>query len=528
MTTSRFAALLAAIAAVLVSTRAGAATDEEILDAGAATSPAGQPPRDPAACDAHPEQVLVRFKDEATPPLRAAAHLAAGAIETLHEYRHVSGLVLVRVKSGLAAAAVAIYNADPSVRYAERDALLRPTVIPNDPFYGVLWGLHNTGQGGGVPDADIDAPEAWSTWTGDSNFVVAVLDTGIALSHPDLAANIWSNPGEILDNRDNDGNGYVDDLHGLDTINDDSNPEDDMGHGTHCAGTIGARGGNGIGVVGVNWQCRLAAIKFIGPNSFCPLGGGLLSDCVQAMEYVIDEDIKVSSNSYGCTGSLPQSLYDVIAVSQSIGHIFVAAAGNNASNNDATPFWPSSFNLSNVISVAATDSSDQLASFSNHGSSTVDLGAPGVGVLSTWLAGGYAYSNGTSMACPHVAGVVALVWSRAPQLSWQEVRDVVLDTARPIPALAGKTVTGGVVNAKDALAAACVPPSPGDIWVDFAFNGAECGSSANPFDSLAEAVAVVGSGGTISIKPGSTNETASGINKPLTLKAVGGTVTIGQ
>ncbi len=485
-------------------------------------------PLDDADCDAHPEHVLVRFQQDATPQSRAAAHASAGALQVLREYRHVPGLALVRVRPGAVAAAIAAYEREERVLYAEPDVRLRSSLTPNDPGYPQLWGMHNTGQGGGTPDADIDAPQAWNTWTGDQEFVIAVLDTGIQFTHPDLAANIWNNPGEVANGLDDDGNGYVDDLHGIDTMNDDGDPGDDDGHGTHCAGTIGARGNNSIGVVGVNWKCRIAALKFYGPDSLCPFTGGLLSDCVEAMEYVIDEGIKVSSNSYRCYGAPPQSLYDVIAASQSIGHIFVAGAGNESNDNDASPCWPAAFDLPNIICVAALNRSDQLASFSNFGATTVDLGAPGVGIQSTWLGSQYATLDGTSMACPHVAGVVALVWSYAPQLSWQEVRDRVLDTARPVAALAGKTVTGGMVNANDAINATCPPLDASDIWLQFSFDGTECGTSTKPFDTLAEALAAVASGGTISIKPGSTSETAPLINKAVTIRAIGGPVTIGQ
>ncbi|MFO0873947.1 MAG: S8 family peptidase [Phycisphaerales bacterium] len=434
----------------------------------------------------------------------------------------------MQVRPGTVAAAIAAYRADPAVRYAEPDARVfsTQTTIPNDPSFGLLWGLHNTGQTGGKPDADIDAPEAWNTWTGDPGFRVAVLDTGISYSHPDLASNIWTNPGEVVNGVDDDGNGYVDDIHGIDTANDDSDPSDDDSHGTHCAGIVGAVGNNGLGVVGVNWACKLVALKFETPTSVCPWTSGLISACVEAMEYVIDQGIKVSSNSYRCYGAFPQALYDVIEASQSIGHIFVAAAGNENQNNDVNPPWPAAFDLPNIITVAAIDASDKLASFSNYGPSTVDLGAPGVVIYSTTLNGGFGYKSGTSMACPHVAGVIALVWSRFPALSWQEVRDQVLDNVRPVPALTGITVTGGVVNAKSALDAGCMA-IPSDIWVDFAFGGFECGAPSNPFNTLAEGASAVSSGGTISIKAGSAPEAIT-INKSVLIKAVGGTVTIGQ
>ncbi|MGH9201107.1 MAG: S8 family serine peptidase, partial [Vicinamibacterales bacterium] len=332
------------------------------------------------------------------------------------------------------------------VRYVEPDYTLRLATVPSDPQFPSLWGMHNTGQTGGTSDADIDAAEAWDLTTGSSATIVAVIDTGVDYNHPDLAANIWTNAGEIPgDNRDNDGNGFVDDVHGYDFINGDGNPLDDQGHGTHVAGTIGAVANNGIGVAGVSWNVRIMPLKFLGAN-----GSGSTSDAIRALNYAVQMGAHVSNNSYGDT-VFSQAFADAIAAAGNAGHIFVAAAGNNAGNNDAGPFYPASFAATNIISVAATDHNDRLASFSNYGATTVDIAAPGVNILSTYPGNRYETLSGTSMAAPHVAGVVSLVRGQHPEWSVQQVIDQVLGTADFLPNLEPGTVTGGRRNAARAV-----------------------------------------------------------------------------
>lgn len=463
---SRLAATPLALGVLATAVTLAPADEAESEVAPGATPASAAAPVGAAFADAHPEHVFVRFRQDATAADRLGVHAAAGALEKLREFRWVDGLVLMRVAPGRVGEAIARYQADPNVLYAEPDGYVHPTSPPDDPFFPLLWGLDNTGQdvsGPGVPDADIDAPEAWSIWTGDPEFRVAVLDTGVNYNHPDLAANIWTNPGEILNGIDDDGNGYVDDLHGIDTIGSDSDPLDAGDHGTHCAGTIGAVGDNGLGVVGVNWRCRLVPIRTI--------GSGTWSDTVEAMEYVLDQGITVSSNSYTGGGIIPQPMYEVIQASQEIGHIFVVAAGNDGSNIDIYPTWPASMNLPNIICVAGTNNIDGLYPSSNFGAFSVDVGAPAVDVYSTAGAMGYDYRTGTSMACPHVAGVVALLWSRNPQLSWQQVIEIVKSTARPLAALEGITATGGMVNADAALRAV----DPADLNVDGVIDAADLG-----------------------------------------------------
>ncbi|HRJ11388.1 MAG TPA: S8 family serine peptidase, partial [Prosthecobacter sp.] len=336
------------------------------------------------------------------------------------------------------------------VRVAEPDYIVHAgtTAYPNDPSFNELWGMDNTGQSGGVADADIDAPEAWSLHTGSSSVVVAVIDSGMDMSHPDLHPNLWTNPGEIPGNGiDDDGNGYVDDAHGWNFVNNTYNPQDDHGHGTHCAGTIGAAGDNSEGVAGVCWEVSLMPLKFLDSS-----GNGTLADAVEAVAYSTMMGVTLSSNSWG-GGGFSQALLDEIVAADSAGILFVAAAGNAALNMDVTPDYPGSYNVPNLITVASTTSADGLSSFSNFGLTTTHLGAPGSDIYSTLPGGGYGFNSGTSMAAPHVSGACALLKSFKPGLTHHQMRALVLGTVDAIPALQGRTVTGGRLNAFSALMA---------------------------------------------------------------------------
>lgn len=344
---------------------------------------------------------------------------------------------------------------NPLVEQVEYNYEVRIALTPNDPSFSALWGLNNVGQTGGTPNADINAPEAWDQATGNGSVVVAVIDTGVDYTHPDLAANVWTNPGEIPGNGlDDDGNGYVDDVYGYDFYNFDANPMDDHGHGTHVAGTIAAVGNNGVGVAGVTWNARIMAVKFLGGG-----GGGSTSGAISAVLYAANMGAKVLNNSWG-GGGFSQALLDAIRTADQAGALFVAAAGNNGTNNDTAPHYPSNYDAPNVVSVAATDHNDLRAGFSNFGAQSVDLGAPGASIFSTVPPtgsaccsnpSGYMYLSGTSMATPHVAGAAALLMSRFPGSNHYQARDRLLSMAQPIPALAGITVTGGRLNVLAAM-----------------------------------------------------------------------------
>jgi probable HAF family extracellular repeat protein len=339
---------------------------------------------------------------------------------------------------------------DKDIEYVEPDSFVYTQVLPNDTRFqdGSLWGLHNTGQNSGLADADIDAPEGWDTRKSASNTIVAVIDTGIRYTHQDLAANMWKNPGEIAGNNiDDDANGYIDDVYGINTINNTGNPMDDNQHGTHVAGTIGAVGNNGIGVTGVAWNVKLMACKFINEG-----GSGSTYDAARCIDYAVSKGAKILSNSWGGS-EYSQTLYNAINAAKQKDVIFVAAAGNNAFNTDQGVFYPASYELDNVISVAATTRTDELASFSNYGISSVDIAAPGTETLSTGHLSDsdYITLQGTSMATPHVSGALALLREQFPSESYLQLINRLYNSADKKDGLTGKCLTGGRLNLAKAL-----------------------------------------------------------------------------
>ena len=362
------------------------------------------------------------------------------------------GQVLVR-SSGESIAGVADWLAQNShVASYEVDVVQKLQAVPDDPQYGQLWGLENLGQTGGTVDADIDAEAAWDVSTGSSSIVVGVIDTGVDYTHSDLAANIWTNPGEIAGNGlDDDGNGFIDDVHGYDFVNNDGDPMDDHNHGTHVAGTIAAAGNDGQGITGVNWSSSIMGLKFLSAG-----GSGYTSDAVRAVNYATmmrttyGVNVRVTNNSWG-GGGYSDALASAIQASGDAGILFVAAAGNDGTNNDLGPHYPSNYELPNVISVAASNHYDNLAYFSNYGAGTVDLAAPGRSIYSTVPGNGYASYSGTSMATPHVAGVAALAWSVAPEATVAEVRDAIFQGTDVLASLSGTCTTGGRLNAFNTL-----------------------------------------------------------------------------
>ena len=363
----------------------------------------------------------------------------------------------------------------------EPDYRLSINLTPNDTYYDQQWGLHNIGQDGGTPDADIDAPEAWDITTGSSEIIVAVIDSGIDYNHPDLKANMWINPGENPNNNiDDDGNGYKDDIYGANFITlpplvNPGDPLDDNGHGTHVAGIIGAVSNNAEGVAGVNHKVSLMALKFLDSD-----GDGWISDAAKAIKYAVDKQADVINASWG-DNSFSQCLQDAIALANGAGILFVAAAGNTLSDNDMIPVYPASYDVPNVLTVAYTDRNDELGvqavedifgniiitGGSNFGEVSVDLGAPGKAILSTLPVpplsvpplplveplpnGPYNILDGTSMAAPHVAGVAALLLAQNPNLTPQQLKSTLMFSGDPKADLANKTVSGRRLNAYAAL-----------------------------------------------------------------------------
>lgn len=368
--------------------------------------------------------------------------------------------------------AIRKYEDTPGVEFAEPNYIVRPVQATSDPGFPQLWGLENTGQNNGTPDADVDAPEGWPLVQDASPVVVAVIDSGVEVNHPDLRENIWVNPGEVAGNGiDDDGNGHVDDVNGWDFANGDASVYDGLqdDHGTHVAGTIAAEPDNGLGIVGVARNTKVMPLKFIEGD------GGSVSDAIAAIDYAVRMGVPVSNNSWGGAGN-SLSLRLAIERAGEQDHLFVAAAGNSGANNDspAEASYPASYDSENIISVAATDRRDRLAGFSNYGATKVDLGAPGADILSTIPGGGYASFSGTSMASPHVAGAAALILSRNPGLRDDEVKSALLSESDSISSLAGRTVTGGRLNVFSALRA--VPDSQG--------NTSETGGGTEPDDSV--------------------------------------------
>ncbi|MFW8589936.1 S8 family serine peptidase [Glaciecola sp. 2405UD65-10] len=354
--------------------------------------------------------------------------------------------------------AMEILKNNPAVAYVEPNYVWTKSLTPNDPSYGDLWGLNNTGQSGGTVDADIDAAEAWDITTGSSEVVIGVIDSGVDYTHEDLAGNMWQNPGEVPGNGiDDDGNGYIDDIYGIDTANVDSDPMDDDSHGTHVAGTIGAVGNNGIGVVGVNHEVSIAACKFL-----TAAGTGSTAGAIECINYFTELrnsgiNVRATNNSWG-GGSFSQALQDAITAAGESDVLFLAAAGNSGVDNDASPHYPSSYDNDSLIAVASIGRTDGDVGHS-YGLTSVDLAAPGGSILSTTPGNNYSVFSGTSMATPHVTGSAALVWSINPALTALEMKDILLSSGDDNAYANGRTVSGKRLNVFNALEAA--DPDPG-------------------------------------------------------------------
>jgi subtilisin family serine protease len=399
-----------------------------------------------------PGRIIVKFKDGGDPPSSLPAR-----VSTAVEHRFRSGARLVRIRGLGVEEALEYYRSDPRVEYAEPDYLITLDQIgqnlPDDPRLDELYAMDNHGQTGGTSDADIDAAEAWTIRT-DSDVLMGVIDTGIDWHHEDLAANVFVNPGEIPGNGiDDDQNGYIDDVRGWDFVNHDNDPMDDHYHGTHVSGTIAAIGNNGIGVAGVCWRARLLPLKILNSG-----GNGSMSAAVEAIEYATAMGVRVTNNSWG-SPSYSRALDDALAEHAGTNALFIAAAGNYGRSNELFAHYPASYPYDNIIAVASTNDRDTLSVFSNYGAVSVDLGAPGEEIISLVPGNSYGPLSGTSMASPHVTGAVGLILSEAPLMTPAQVKEQLLKTVDPLPALQGQVVSQGRLNVYRSLAGLdAIPP----------------------------------------------------------------------
>jgi len=433
-------------------------------------------------------ELLVKFRSGVAGKTAASLHQAMGA-SVERRFALVPNLERVKLAAGMSVKdAVVSYMQDPNVEYAEPNYLRYPkSTVPNDPYFNPQqWALNNTGTfASGTAGADIKMTSAWDITQGSRGVIVAVVDSGVDLNHPDLVNNLWRNGGEssCADGVDNDNNGFIDDCVGWNFADGNNDPMDNLGHGTHVAGIIGATGNNGMGISGVMWNTQVMPLKFItdfgpevcGPGTdFC----GSIADSVAAIQYAVNNGAKIINASYG-SGEFSQTEFDAINMANSAGVLFIAAAGNGTldslgDNNDLTPSYPANYNLPNIISVAATDQNDKKATFSNYGPNTVHVAAPGVYILSTVpsagvslsfssmctnaFSAGYDFCAGTSMAAPHVAGLAGLLESYYGQFTPSQVRATVLRYVDVLPTLQGWIQTGGRINAYRAMTS-LLPPA---------------------------------------------------------------------
>jgi len=428
---------------------------------------AGKTPTAPYA----PGELLVKFRQDISTPRATSIHRSLGfkavdRLKTIPIYR-------IEVPHGWSVEeAISLYSANPNVEYAEPNYIRRAfQTIPDDPYFGKLWGLHNAGQEvneiNGTVDADIDAPEAWNTQTDCSSVVIAIPDTGSDLDHEDLKESIWINTGEDWSNGspgsnglDDDGNGKIDDYYGWDFVNGDNDPDDDNSteeeyHGTHVTGIIAARGNNGVGITGVCWSASIMQLKILDSR-----GEGTVADELAAIGYAIDNGAHIINLSLGGAG-YSTGEYEAIKSAQDAGILFVAAAGNDGTDNDETPVYPASYDLDNIISVTATDDNDELPSWANYGLTSVDVAAPGFEIYSTKAGDSYQYISGSSMAAPYVAGLAGLVWAHDSTLTYAQVKDLILYGVDAKSNLAEKILTGGRINANNSLLKS--PSAPTDL-----------------------------------------------------------------
>jgi len=398
---------------------------------------------------------VVLAKPRASRRATADAEEAREGLRVRRRWERFDGLRELELAPGeTPAQAIARLTATGRYEYVQRDYLVRATVTPNDSSFSRQWSLANDGTNNGIAGADIKATAAWDVRTDASNVIVAVIDSGVKLDHPDLAENIWRNPREIPGNgRDDDSNGYIDDVNGINAINNSGNPTDDLGHGTHVAGIVGAVGNNGQGISGVAWRVQIMALKFLRAGT----GTGSSADGIECIDYAIKNGAHIINASWG-TEAGPVSEFnpaqrDAIIRAREAGIIFVAAAGNDGADMDLLAHYPASHRLENLVSVGMSTNRDDLPVGTNYGSGSVELFAPGSEIYSTWYTATdpYASRSGTSMAAPHVAGALALLKAQFPNDTYRQLINRVLRNVDPGPAYTGKVQTAGRLNLDRAI-----------------------------------------------------------------------------
>ncbi len=408
------------------------------------------------------ERLIVRFKEGVSSYASGAIHKKLG-IRTNKRLNYLKGIEVVDLPAGMSPdAASKLYEKDSRVAYVERDFQIRVDPIdgeasknPTEQF-AQQWALKNVGQKvgrySGKAGADINGTASWELTKGDDDVILGVIDTGIFHTHPNLKDNMWSNPAEIAGNgEDDDGNGFVDDIHGINAMDNTGDPMDDNGHGTHCAGIMGGAGVDGKGTLGVNQKVSIIGCKFLDSD-----GSGSMSDALVCMDYFVKlktreknpVDVTAINASWG-GGRYSQAMFDAIKKLRDAGILFVAAAGNDSDDNDTVGSYPANYQLDNIISVAATNNKDELAYFSNYGRRSVHVGAPGQDILSTYLDGQYKIFSGTSMAAPYVTGLIGLLKSKDRSLDWKQLKNLAISGGNELSALSAKTVSGRRIRGAD-------------------------------------------------------------------------------
>lgn len=451
-----------------------------------------------------PGKVYVQFRNGMNKDAQETIVRAVGgkvADRTLE--RWLPGTFTLSVKPGTERACINALLDSPDVVYAEPMYVEKPLEIPNDA------GWNNTGMYG---MRRIRMPDTWDVTTGDPNYVIGVVDTGLYYQHPDLAANVWTNPGEIAGNGiDDDGNGYVDDVRGWNVaLNNNDIMDVNSFHGTHVSGTIGAVGNNGVGVVGVNWKCKIMMAR-TGIQ-----GQDGLSGTTSGVAYLLANGVKVSNHSYGGS-SYSQTAYNMFLQAQNQGMICVCAAGNNGENSDTDPLYPAAYNLDNIISVARHESNQSLGGSSNYGATTVDLAAPGGGILSTVESPTlFEEKSGTSMASPHVCGVIGLIWSKFPYITWRDMRSRILTGVIHENSYEGKLVSEGRLDAARSMG----------VFVRYGAAGID-GTKSSPYININTALSHVPTGGHLIIRATTQNWTGR-LDKPMYITGYDGIVILGR